>query len=129
MTRMKPRVLVAVGGDECGCLVSSLSALANVELGRSLEETVRKLQSSDFDVLFCAWNIGGGTWADVLRVQENLHIELPTVVYYHCGGEREWTRALAAGAFDLLVPPFEADKLNKLLEHALVFGQRQKQVA
>ena len=129
MPDQQPNILVAAGSEECGCLLENLQKLGAVTATQSLSETLQRLKSEDFDVLFCAWEMNGGTWADLLNELRHEGIDLPTVVYYHCGGEAEWMKTLEAGAFDLLAPPFDRYKLAVLLEHVMASREHVKQVA
>ena len=129
MLSRKPNILVAAGNSECGCLVKHLKALGNVTETWTVAETLQHFKSREFDVLFCAWEIQDGTWSDLMEVLQNEKLQLPTIVYYHCGGEAEWTEALDHGAFDLIVPPFDPYKLTVLLEHAMASREHVQQVA
>jgi DNA-binding NtrC family response regulator len=120
-----PKILLMAGDYECGSLEESLHGLAEITIAQSIHETLHTLNSDDFDVLFCPWEIKGCRWSDFTGLLKNVHPSLPIVIYYHCGGEPEWTEVLEAGAFDLLAPPFERERLESLLENAVVFGQRQ----
>jgi DNA-binding NtrC family response regulator len=120
-----PRVLLISGDCECGSLEENLHGLAEITITQSINETLHTLNSVAFDVLFCPWEIKGCRWSDFTGSLKNLHPNLPLVIYYHCGGEPEWTEVLEAGAFDLVAPPFEPEKLESLLENAVAFGQRQ----
>lgn len=129
MLTRQPNILFVTGNTECGCLLENLSALGAVTTTQTLPETLRQLKSGDFDVLFCAWEFRGGAWADLLASLKRHGLELPTVIFYRCGGEAEWMKALQAGAFDLLAPPFDLYKLRVLLEHAMTSGGHVQQVA
>ena len=122
MERM-PKVLVVDGGQECGCLQSNLQELSEVVLVSGLDEAVGKLRTEQFDAVFSAWELADGTWADLMAALREQGVEVPAIVFYHCAGEAEWMKALDAGAFDLLAPPFDKYKLSVVLEHALASRQ------
>jgi DNA-binding NtrC family response regulator len=105
-----PKVLLIAGDCECGSLEENLHGLAEITIAQSIHETLHTLNSDDFDVLFCPWEIKGCGWSDFTGLLKNVRPGLPIVIYYHCGGEPEWTEVLEAGAFDLLAPPFKRQK-------------------
>lgn len=128
--KRKPRILVVSGKDDCGCLISSLQTLGQVEVATSLGEAIGRIQAENFDVVFSAWDLEGGNWSDLLTAAKEKGVNSPvSVVYYHCAGEDEWMDALQAGAFDLLAPPFDPYKLSVVLEHALASKQDLASVA
>src|SRR5690242_19746534 len=67
---------------------------------RSIPELQSSLDEDMFDAVFCGWSHSAGNWSDVLdRVQQTAP-DLPVVIYSRTGGESEWIKVLAAGAFD-----------------------------
>lgn len=129
MLTRQPKILLLAGNTECGCLLKNLETLGAVAVTQNLPETLRLIKSGDFDILFAAWEFSDGTWANLMASLKRQGIQLPTVIFYHCGGEAEWMKTLQAGAFDLLAPPFDFYKLTVLLEHALASGEHIQQVA
>ena len=49
--------------------------------------------------------------------------DLPVVVFSATGGEQEWVRVLEAGAFDLLVAPYQKQTVIAILEQAVATYQ------
>ena len=129
MHRTQPNILVIAGSSECTCLIEKLVGLGAVTSVLTAEEALRSLKSEDFDVAFCAWELDGATWQDLLRSLKTHRVEVPVIIYYHCGGEAEWMKALEAGAFDMLAPPFDRCQLSALLEQATSSAERAKQLA
>jgi DNA-binding NtrC family response regulator len=78
----------------------------------------RQIDRGRFDVVFCAWDFGCGTWNAVLRVLQSKMPETPVVVFSQIAGEEEWLEVLEAGGFDLLTAPFRRTDVVSVLEHA-----------
>jgi DNA-binding NtrC family response regulator len=124
-----PNILLVEGVAECQCLREKLEAFGEVTVAENLQQALMRLGTGTFDVIFCAWDIRGGSWGDLMAAINDRIEDIPTVIYYHCGGENEWMKTLQSGAFDLLVPPFDDYKLTVLMEHALATSARRTQVA
>jgi DNA-binding NtrC family response regulator len=114
-----PKVVMIAGDPDDFQVAEVLARLAAVTRVERTAEAMLQLESGDCDVLFCPWQPAEGTWRDVLDTVHKWHVGIPVVVFCHCGGEHEWTEVLNAGAFDLLVPPYESHQVRELLEHAL----------
>ena len=56
---------------------------------------------------------------------EKPHLRIPVIVLSRCGGEKQWVEVLQAGAFDLLVPPYNSYQILAVLEHALASRPRE----
>jgi len=114
-----PKVVMLGGDPDDFQVAEMLARLAAVTRVEKISEAISQLERGDCDVLFCPWHPAEGTWRDVLEEMHKRQLEVPVVVFCHCGGEHEWTEVLNAGAFDLLAPPYESHQIRELLEHAL----------
>ena len=76
------------------------------------------MEKGNYDALLCAWSFHTGTWKDALEEVRKLHSDLPVIILSSSAEEREWLRVLGAGAFDLLVPPFQDRALLAVIEQA-----------
>ena len=85
---------------------------------KSLPELVSELEHNDYDALFCAWSLGAEAWHATLEEVRKVHPDLPVIILSLSAGEKEWLRALDAGAFDFLVPPYQERSLLAVLEQA-----------
>ena len=124
-----PKVLVVVGSQECGCLVKHLQELRQVVTAAGLDEAMQALRKTEFEAVFSPWEFVGGNWSDLMASLHKEEVRVPAIFYYHCAGEGEWMQALEAGAFDLLVPPYDKYKLSVVLEHARASQQHVAAVA
>ena len=77
------------------------------------------LERRDYDAVFCGWSFQGGTWNEVLHDVRESHPELPVVIFSRTGGEQEWVKVLEAGAFDLLIAPYQKRTVIPILEQAV----------
>jgi len=119
MTQAYPNILL-VGSDPDGSLLGEmLTHYAAVTRVEGISEALANLETKDYDVLFCQWEIAEESWKSILQEIQKRGREMPVIVFSHCGGEREWTQVLEAGAFDLLVPPYRSYQILTVLEHAL----------
>jgi DNA-binding NtrC family response regulator len=114
-----PKVVLLSGDPDDTQVIEMLTRLARVTRVGNLSEAISQLERGDYDVVFCPWHPTEGSWRDVLEEMRKRRLEMPVVVFCHCGGEHEWTEVLNAGAFDLLVPPYDSHQVSALLEHAL----------
>jgi DNA-binding NtrC family response regulator len=113
------KVLVLGNEPEASELTEHLAPGVMVTKAHTLSETTELLDSGHHDLLFCQWECSGGTWRAALAEIQNRRIEVPVIVFCHCGGESDWVEVLNTGAFDLLVPPYSAQEVNAAVEHAL----------
>lgn len=86
---------------------------------KNLPELESTLADGDYDALFCGWSFHTGTWSDVLRQVQQRCPDLPVVIFCRTGGEDEWVRVMEAGAFDLLVAPYQKRTVLPVLQHAI----------
>ncbi len=85
---------------------------------KSLADLTALLENANYDALFCAWSFHAGTWNDALEEVRKHYPDLPVIILSSIAEEREWLRVLEAGAFDLLVPPYQERALLAVLEQA-----------
>jgi len=117
--------VLLLGGDEDWSVLEEMLAQYAVVTGvGKVSDALALLKEEDYDVLFCQGELADGTWRTVLEEIQNRRLEVPVIVFCHCGGEREWIEVLEAGAFDLLVPPYSAYQTMAVLEHALASRRR-----
>jgi DNA-binding NtrC family response regulator len=114
-----PRVLLLSNDEsETSALDRLLTGHVLLTTVNNLPELVSLLENGNYDALFCAWSFHTGTWSDALEEVQKLHSDLPVIILSSSAEEREWLRVLEAGAFDLLVPPFQDRALLAVLEQA-----------
>ena len=92
---------------------------ATLRIARNLDELQSNLEGDVYDVLFCGWSFHMGTWHDALGQVRLRCPDLPVVIFSRTGGEQEWVKVLAAGAFDLLIPPYQKQTMIPILEQAV----------
>lgn len=115
-----PRVLLLSTDDtETTLLQDLLQEHAIVTAAGSLTELDAPLRSNRYDALFCAWSFQRGTWKEAVANIQESHPSLPVIVLSSSPQNREWAEVLEAGAFDLLVPPYEKKAVLAALEQAV----------
>ena len=114
-----PKVLLLDGNPDGALLEKMLEGRAAVTRVETIPEALALARRTDYDAIFCPWELADGTWQHVLQEVQRRRLEIPVIVFCHYGGEREWSEVLKAGAFDLLAPPYDGYELGALLAHAL----------
>ena len=115
------KVLLLSGSDPGTILLQEILAKhVDIASASDIPEMLSLLAEETCDVLFCDWRFALGTWRDVVEGIQVQYPELPVIVVYRTGGEREWREVLEANAFDLLTEPYCERAVLTVLEHALV---------
>jgi DNA-binding response OmpR family regulator len=114
-----PRVLLlSTDETETALLKELLREHAILTPAGNLSELAALLKANSYDALFCAWSFQRGTWKEAVRNIQESHPGLPVIVLSSAPENREWAEVLEAGAFDLLVPPYEERAVLAVLEQA-----------
>ena len=114
-----PKVLLlSSGAAEADVLQETLSEHVILTRAKNMHELQVLLESGNYDVLFCSRSFREGIWDDALAEIQQRYPNIAIIILSRVAGEEEWIKALAAGAFDLLIPPYEQRTLLAVLEHA-----------
>lgn len=99
---------------------SGLLREAGIQLYRaaSVEQAETLLRVGESLVLLTEAAFPGGVWRDALAMKRERHPEAVLVVTTALPDERLWLDAIEQGAYDLILKPFVADELLRILEHA-----------
>ncbi|MBI3666749.1 MAG: response regulator [Acidobacteria bacterium] len=73
----------------------------------------------DVRVVLTDLTLPDGSWCDVLNHVSELRKSAEVVVCTRLADERLWTQVLEAGAFDLLVEPFQAHEVARIVRAAM----------
>ena len=121
-----PNVLLFSSDEiETDILQQLLGEHVNLTPVRDRAELAVLLEEHDYDALFWSWSFREGTWSDALRDVHRIRPDLPVIILSTAPEERAWLRSLEAGAFDLLVAPFEERQLLAVLEQASASREAQ----
>ena len=120
--RCSPRfscVFLGCSGEDYQAASRYLDA-AHVGLRRasSLEQADLLLADGDSRVLLAETAFPGGTWQDALAFKRRRHPEAALVVAAEYADERLWLDVLDQGAYDLILKPFVAEELLRILANA-----------
>jgi DNA-binding NtrC family response regulator len=101
-------------------LVRCLSGLdANVLTAQSCGEAAQLLRDEpDVCVVLTDLCLPDGSWFDVLNRVGDEHREAKVVVCARVADERLWTQVLEAGGFDVLVEPYQAREVLRIVTAA-----------
>ncbi len=93
---------------------------AGIRLHRagSLEQADSLLGVGDSLVLLTEAAFPGGTWRDALAMKARRHRNAVLVVTAAAADESLWLDVLEQGAYDLILKPFVAEELFRILENA-----------
>ena len=115
-----PKVLLLVSdAGEQAVLQQTLAPHATLTWVSNPTELFRQLEQSSFDVVVCARTLSMGNWREVLEEVRQFNPNLPVIILSPTAREEEWEEALAAGAFDLLGPPYYEREPLFVVEHAV----------
>ncbi len=122
---MDPKVILLASEQQKAARLAALLApyvdLTCVPNQSALEAI---LASDHYDALFYL-RPPHSTGKRPLQQMRRLHPELPVIVLSDAGAVEECAEILEAGAFDLLVPPYEDQTLLAALEQAVASTQAQ----
>jgi DNA-binding NtrC family response regulator len=101
-------------------LASGLLHAAHICVHRagSLEQADSLLGTGDSRVLLTEVAFPGGTWRDALAMTARHGRNVVLVVTAALADERFWLDVLDQGAYDLILKPFVAEELLRILENA-----------
>jgi len=120
---------IPLRGFSCVYLTSSIPAAdlasrmleaAQIHIHRStgLDDAKALLKATRSHVLLTDVAFEKGSWRDALRMARLLPLRTALVVVSRVADERLWIGALDSAAYDLILEPFHADELRRILEHA-----------
>ena len=116
-------VLAHNGHDDAGSLENALLEITSPRKVTGLAELQALLAEGSCDALFCTWLLHDGTWKDVLRLVQANCLAVPVIVFSRTGSEKEWVEVLEAGAFDLLVAPYQKVAIAAVLDEAIASSE------
>jgi DNA-binding NtrC family response regulator len=115
-----PKVLLLSSDDsESQKLEELFQGHAVLRRVRTLDELQADLQNGQYEALFCGWSFHSGSWHQALKQAQQRSPDMPVVVFSGVADERDWVRVLEAGAFDLLVTPYQKRTVLPVLEQAV----------
>jgi len=105
--------------DDCQSLKAFLSRSRWTVLGaQSYLGASRLLKKAMPRLVLCDQNLPDGNWKDVYRELSRMTVPPTMVVASRRPDEHLWAEVLSVGCFDLLLRPFEATELSRVLDMA-----------
>jgi len=119
--RHRLTALVVMTPERCSSLLSHLHPLgARTVTAHSCGDAVRRLQQDPgTDLILTDLCLPDGSWFDVLNHASDVAPAARVVVCARVADERLWSQILEAGGFDMVVEPYEASEVRRIL-HAAV---------
>src|SRR5262249_42921111 len=111
-------IILSADPKETAAFEEILSEHADLKPVTTLRELPSVLDSDAYDAIFCARSFQSSTWREALEDVRESHPDLPFIVLASAPEENAWVETIDAGAFDLLVPPYEERQVLAVLEQA-----------
>ena len=83
-----------------------------------LEHARHRLREESYPVILTDADLPDGAWSDVLDLARRVSPASLVIVTTRLADARLWTEALGRGVFDLLVQPFYAREVRRILANA-----------
>src|ERR1051325_9769626 len=112
----RPTLLFVGRQAELERLVQAFDDTSVLEHIDSHEELPQAIANVKPDVIFCAWS---APWSSIIATVQRLFPGLPVIVVSSFGGGKEGSQVLAAGGFDLLVPPHHPSMVRWAVQQAI----------
>lgn len=93
---------------------------------RSCEEVEHLLDQTHPELVFTDTSLSDGTWANIVSLAEQASVPTAVVVVAAHPDTQLYISTMEHGAFDFIVPPFEADAMNHVLRTAVESVRRQR---
>jgi DNA-binding response OmpR family regulator len=94
------------------------SAQIHIHHSTTLDDAEGRLQATRSQILLTDVWFERGSWKDALRMAARLPLRTVVVLVSHIADERLWLDALECGAYDLILKPFHAEEMRRILENA-----------
>lgn len=100
--------------------VSSLVESERIRIyhAAGLDDALSKLKLTRSRVLLTNTNFRGGDWRDALELSHRVRPPAAVVVASHIADDQLWLGVFERGAYDLIVKPFQAEELCRVLQNA-----------
>jgi DNA-binding response OmpR family regulator len=97
--------------------------------GRS--EAARMLRRAATPVVICERDLPDGTWRDVVALADSITDSPAVIVTARAADERLWAEMLDAGGYDVLVKPFDAREVFRIVSLACRwwYSERRRRAA
>ncbi len=101
-------------------IASALVDSVQIHIHRSttLDHAEARLRATKSQVLLTDIAFERGGWEDALRMVARLPLRTAVVLVSRLADERLWIDALERGAYDLILEPFQADEMRRILGNA-----------
>jgi DNA-binding response OmpR family regulator len=91
-----------------------------------IEQARTALRAGSVGVVLSEAQADGGSWKDLLREIENLPDPPPLIVADRLADEILWAEVLNLGGYDLLMKPFSADEVLRVVTAAYRFHENEQ---
>lgn len=122
-------LLVASEPDDCIQELKAVLKQQQIEIysAESCEEVERLLDQTHPELVFTAKLLGDGTWRDVIHMAESVSVPTNVIVVSQHNDIRFYISAMDYGAFDFILPPFEADAIAHAVHMASESVRRKRE--
>lgn len=85
----------------------------------SVPEAMNVLACEEVRVVFCAAELDGGSYRDLIRKLKAAKQRVPVVVVSRLGEWNEYLDAIGFGEFDCVAPPYRGSEVQRIIGNAL----------
>lgn len=113
MIQKKVFALLVSEEDECSKTLKNLLKSHGIEIWttQTCEEAARLMDQTHPELVFTSTMLRDGSWSDVVRLAEKTLVPTNVIVVGRCKDTDLYLSTLDFGAFDFILPPFEADPI------------------
>lgn len=117
---MREKILfITADAAEARLVRRMLQGVVVLEHAQDLDEADRRVSAECYGAIVTEAVIPGGSWRDVLRLMKRKRLGAPLIVTDAVADTGFWLDALEHGAYDVLVQPFAASEVQRIVLNAL----------
>lgn len=94
---------------------------------RTCAEAERLLEQTHPELIFTGITLSDGTWIDIVGLTEKASLPTNAIVVGKCKDTSLYLSTMDYGAFDFILPPFEADAMDHVVRVAAENVRRQRE--
>jgi len=122
----QPIALLVMEKERRTILLDHLNSIdADIVTASSCAEAADRLRADPgVRLVLTDLTLPDGSWFDVLSRVDDAKADAKVVVCARLADERLWSQVLEAGAYDMLVEPYQQDEVRRILDAAAAPVQR-----
>lgn len=118
-----PVLVISTDGEDHLSLEEILSANCSVHRAGGLRDGMKAARQFHPWAVICDQNLADGDWRDLLRDLQAEEQAPPLIVTSRLADDRLWAEVLNLGGYDLLMKPFRAAEVSRVVQMAARRGR------